>query len=112
MIFDECHHARKNHPYNGILREYFEVEPPLRPKVFGMTASPVWNTRNPQISIAQLESNMDAKVIGIRENVSELEEKSPKPEEVSSENGTRSLLTPYFSVSRPILFRQFLMIVL
>ncbi|KAJ7736527.1 hypothetical protein B0H14DRAFT_3612709 [Mycena olivaceomarginata] len=41
MIFDECHHARKNHPYNGIMREYFEIaSPQLRPKIFGMTASP------------------------------------------------------------------------
>ena len=83
MIFDECHHARKNHPYNGILREYFHVEPSLRPKIFGMTASPVWSTKNPQHSITQLESNMNAKVIGIQENVGELEEKAPKPEEVS-----------------------------
>jgi endoribonuclease Dicer len=93
MIFDECHHARKNHPYNGILREYFQVEPPLRPKVFGMTASPVWNTRNPQVSIAQLESNMNAKVVGIRDNINELEEKSPKPEEASFVNGIKSFLT-------------------
>jgi superfamily II DNA or RNA helicase len=110
MIFDECHHARKNHPYNGILREYFHVEASLRPKVFGMTASPVWNTKNPQTSIEQLESNMNAKVIGIQENISELEEKSPKPEEVSQRmESDISLLTWDFSVSRAILSRHFLM---
>lgn len=87
LIFDECHHARKNHPYNGILREYSQVEPPLRPKVFGMTASPVWNTKNPQTSIAELESNMNAKVIGIHENINELEAKAPKPNEVRFVNG-------------------------
>jgi hypothetical protein len=77
-----------------------------------MTASPVWNTRNPHVSIAQLESNMDAKVVGIHNNINELEEKSPKPEEVSFVNGVRSFITDLkFSVSRVILIRQFLMTV-
>lgn len=83
LIFDECHHARKNHPYNGILREYFQLSPFERPKIFGMTASPIWNDRNPQGSIELLETNMDAKVVGVHENLTELEEKSPKPKEVS-----------------------------
>ena len=83
MVFDECHHTRKNHPYNCILREYFQVHPSsLRPKIFGMTASPIWNTKNPLGSLADLESNMDAKVIAIREHVNELAEYSPKPSEV------------------------------
>ena len=83
MVFDECHHTRKNHPYNCILREYFEVHPSsLRPKIFGMTASPIWNTKNPMSSLAELEANMDAKVIAIREHVNELAEHAPKPSEV------------------------------
>lgn len=83
MIFDECHHARKNDPYNSILREYRHIAPPERPKIFGMTASPIWNVRNPLGSIKLLEDNMNAKVIGVRENIAELLEKSPRPEEVS-----------------------------
>ena len=83
LIFDECHHARKNHPYNGILREYAQLPPSRRPKIFGMTASPIWNPHNPQASIQELEMNMHSKVVGVHENVAELEEKSPKPEEVS-----------------------------
>jgi endoribonuclease Dicer len=83
MVFDECHHTRKNHPYNCILREYFQVHPASRrPKIFGMTASPIWNTKNPLGSLADLEANMDAKVIGICEHVDELAEHSPKPSEV------------------------------
>jgi endoribonuclease Dicer len=83
MVFDECHHARKNHPYSGIMREYFQLNPPQRPKVFGMTASPIWNPKDAAGSLAALEANMDAKVVGVRAHVDELAQHSPKPIEVS-----------------------------
>jgi endoribonuclease Dicer len=82
MIFDECHHARKNHPYNGIMREYKETPLTDRPKVFGMTASPIWNPQDAATSLATLEGNLDAAVIGVRYNSEELLEHSPKPLEV------------------------------
>ncbi|TFK34860.1 hypothetical protein BDQ12DRAFT_688964 [Crucibulum laeve] len=86
MVFDECHHARKNHPYNGILREYFHLNPPSRrPKIFGMTASPIWNPKDALGSLATLEANMDSKVIGVREHVDELTKHSPKPIEIIQE---------------------------
>ncbi|KAJ7702228.1 hypothetical protein B0H17DRAFT_1167119 [Mycena rosella] len=72
LIFDECHHTRKNHPYNWIMREYFEVPPSSRPKVFGMTASPVWNVKDAAGSLATLEANLDCKVIAVRNHVEEL----------------------------------------
>jgi len=50
-------------PYNGILREYHYSSE--KPKIFGMTASPIWNTSNAKGSLAELEKNMDAKVIGV-----------------------------------------------
>lgn len=85
MVFDECHHTRKNHPYNGIMREYsYVVSPACRPKIFGMTASPIWNPKDAAGSLATLEANMDSKVIGVRAHVEELTEHSPKPVEVSS----------------------------
>jgi endoribonuclease Dicer len=84
MVFDECHHARKNHPYNGIMREYFEVAPESRPKVFGMTASPIWNTKDTAGSLYMLEKNLDSKVVGVRQHVGELAEHAPKPTEVGT----------------------------
>ncbi|KAF8191429.1 hypothetical protein K438DRAFT_1675400 [Mycena galopus ATCC 62051] len=73
MIFDECHHARKNHPYNGIMREYFEiVSPQLRPKIFGMTASPVYNIKDAAGSLADLERNLDSKVVTVHNHTDEL----------------------------------------
>jgi endoribonuclease Dicer len=43
LIFDEAHHTKKGHPYARIIKDYYlaQSEPSLRPKIFGMTASPV-----------------------------------------------------------------------
>ncbi|KAL8950848.1 MAG: hypothetical protein Q9222_003146 [Ikaeria aurantiellina] len=43
LIFDEAHHAKKNHPYARIIKDFYitEDDHAKRPKVFGMTASPV-----------------------------------------------------------------------
>ena len=50
LIFDECHHATKNHPYKVIMRDYAEVKQKLcerdddsgvqsvMPKILGLTA--------------------------------------------------------------------------
>lgn len=82
MVFDECHHTRKNHAYNGIMREYFQWSPEKRPKIFGMTASPIWNPKVAEESLLTLERNLDAKVIAVREHVDELEDHLPRPTEV------------------------------
>ncbi|KAI0355038.1 hypothetical protein OH77DRAFT_1425091 [Trametes cingulata] len=82
IVFDECHHTRKNHAYNGIMREYFQTPVGSRPKVFGMTASPIWNPKNAAESLAILERNLDAKVIAVKEHIDELVGHSPKPTEV------------------------------
>lgn len=47
LIFDECHHARKSHPYNFIMTEFYHnktMAKPERPIIFGMTASPAKNS--------------------------------------------------------------------
>jgi uncharacterized protein (UPF0335 family) len=52
MVFDECHHAQKEHPYNLIMREFyfygldFKLESKEevyknRPYILGLTASPI-----------------------------------------------------------------------
>ena len=42
LCFDEAHHAKKNHVYARIIKDFYLAEPAdVRPKIFGMTASPV-----------------------------------------------------------------------
>ncbi|KAJ5654049.1 hypothetical protein N7490_001052 [Penicillium lividum] len=42
LVFDEAHHTKKEHPYARIIRDsYLKVDSSERPKIFGMTASPI-----------------------------------------------------------------------
>lgn len=84
LVFDECHHTQKRHPYNTIMKEYKRVQPSRRPKIFGMTASPIWDPKKPNESLKELEMNMDSVIVGVFHNVEELAEHSPKPTEVPS----------------------------
>ncbi|CAG8675935.1 16194_t:CDS:2, partial [Dentiscutata erythropus] len=62
LVFDECHHTSKKHPYNLIMREFYDRCPDeSKPKIFGMTASPV-NTRSALHSASHLEHNLNARV--------------------------------------------------
>lgn len=52
VVFDEVHHAGKNHPYNAIMKEFYyhlpargsaDAKPDLvRPMIMGLTASPIF----------------------------------------------------------------------
>jgi endoribonuclease Dicer len=83
LIFDECHHTRKNHAYNGIMREYHQCPVVQRPKIFGMTASPIWNAKDAVNSLAALEKNLNATVVAVQDHVAELSDHSPRPKEVT-----------------------------
>ncbi|KAF8758840.1 Dicer dimerization domain [Rhizoctonia solani] len=62
LVFDEAHHCNKNHVYAQIMRTHYHHCPVSeRPRIFGMTASPIFNIRNPAQSLAQLQETMDAK---------------------------------------------------
>ncbi|KAL5113961.1 Dicer-like protein 1 [Pleosporales sp. CAS-2024a] len=43
LIFDEAHHAKSDHPYARLMKEYYnhELDVANRPRIFGMTASPI-----------------------------------------------------------------------
>ncbi|KAJ3217191.1 hypothetical protein HDU67_008320 [Dinochytrium kinnereticum] len=69
LIFDEAHHAFRNHPYNLIMKEFYHPCREERPKIFGMTASPVCqrtSTKQGSIyKIAELQRNLDSSVVTI-----------------------------------------------
>nr|AJA90765.1 Dicer-like 3 [Ephedra trifurca] len=81
LIFDECHHARGNHPYFRIMQEYYRNSP-TKPKIFGMTASPLSkkiasSREDCEDQIAELEFVFDSKVYTL-EDRSEIECYMPK----------------------------------
>ncbi|KAI8136903.1 hypothetical protein BJV82DRAFT_718564 [Fennellomyces sp. T-0311] len=64
IIFDECHHCTKRHPYNLIMHEHYQrCAPEDRPKIFGMTASPIHGkVGSVESSILTLERNLNSRV--------------------------------------------------
>ncbi|KAJ2724912.1 Dicer-like protein 1 [Coemansia sp. Benny D115] len=66
LVFDECHHARGNHPYALIMREFYDhCNPGARPHVFGMTASPLNAQKTAESSVMQLQATLDSGVCTI-----------------------------------------------
>ncbi|KAJ3408362.1 Dicer-like protein 1 [Chytridiales sp. JEL 0842] len=64
IVFDECHHARKTSPYSSIMKLYYgNARPDLRPKIFGMTASPSVRRQDSIGSIRELEETLHATAI-------------------------------------------------
>ncbi|KAI9344891.1 hypothetical protein BDR26DRAFT_168821 [Obelidium mucronatum] len=73
LIFDECHHAWKNHPYSLIMSEFYHPLKPDedRPKILGMTASPIYQ-KTVSINVAlkqlvELQSCLDCKIVTVKE---------------------------------------------
>ncbi|KND00894.1 uncharacterized protein SPPG_03994 [Spizellomyces punctatus DAOM BR117] len=80
IIFDECHHARKNHAYNQIMGiHYKQCRESGRPKIFGMTASPTFGKESYQSSIMQIEGNLDARAVTV--DVAEVSPHVPRPKQ-------------------------------
>ncbi|PRQ25534.1 putative ribonuclease III post-transcriptional gene silencing PAZ-Argonaute family [Rosa chinensis] len=80
MVFDECHRATGNHPYTKIMKE-FHHKSGDKPKIFGMTASPVIkkgvsSATDCEDQISQLESILDSQVYTV-EDRTEIEEHVP-----------------------------------
>ncbi|EHY54037.1 Dicer-like protein 1 [Exophiala dermatitidis] len=64
IVFDEAHHCKKNHPYSRIIRDYYLKWQDNRPRIFGMTASPVDESRKDiKQVVADLESMLQSKII-------------------------------------------------
>lgn len=114
MVFDEAHHAQKRHPAAEILRQHYH---PLKqrgervPKILGLTASPIWNVKQPWKAVAcvllpnslrlglplmvqsnsELESNLDATILEIsKKHQAELDVHTPRAQEQLVTHGRTS----------------------
>lgn len=59
LIFDEAHHTKKNHPYARIIKDFYiglEDQEKQRPRILGMTASPV----DAKIDVRQAAEELEA----------------------------------------------------
>lgn len=54
LVFDEAHHTKKKHPYAKIVKDHYLCANGDRPRILGMTASPV-DTRTGDLRLATLE---------------------------------------------------------
>ncbi|KAM0283091.1 hypothetical protein ACHAQH_002694 [Verticillium albo-atrum] len=70
LVFDEAHHTKGNHPYARIIKDYYITEPDKsrRPKIFGMTASPVDALTDVKIAAARLEGLLHSEIATIPED--------------------------------------------
>ncbi|PHH81314.1 hypothetical protein CDD82_1058 [Ophiocordyceps australis] len=66
LIFDEAHHTKKNHPYARIIKDHYLRETGARPRILGMTASPVdAQTRDLRAAASELESILCSEIATI-----------------------------------------------
>ncbi|KAK0643580.1 hypothetical protein B0T16DRAFT_332025 [Cercophora newfieldiana] len=80
IIFDEAHHTKKEHPYASIIKDFYARAPPEehRPRIFGMTASPVDSKDEPERAAAELEGLLHSQIVTVS-NPAELQHTVCKP---------------------------------
>ncbi|KAI0840705.1 hypothetical protein F5Y06DRAFT_285553 [Hypoxylon sp. FL0890] len=65
LIFDEAHHTKKNHPYARIIKDFYaslEEGEQRRPRILGMTASPVDAKTDITTAAAKLEGLLHSEI--------------------------------------------------
>ncbi|KAI1153901.1 hypothetical protein F4825DRAFT_413296 [Nemania diffusa] len=70
LIFDEAHHAKKNHPYARIIKDFYamlEIDNHKRPRILGMTASPVDAKTNVHVAVAKLEGLLHCEIATVND---------------------------------------------
>lgn len=70
LIFDEAHHTKKKHPYARIMDGYYRKLEGEKPRILGMTASPVDSrTRDVKDTALELERSLDSQIATISDEV-------------------------------------------
>ncbi|BGP13262.1 hypothetical protein JCM10213_004968 [Rhodosporidiobolus nylandii] len=83
IVFDEAHHASKRHPYAEIMRQHYHLSTPdRRPRILGLTASPIWQASKPakaKQAISELEAILDCRILEVgRTHRDEMAAHAPK----------------------------------
>jgi endoribonuclease Dicer len=83
LVIDECHHARKGNAVAVALRTFYHTlaQGKHRPKVLGLTASPIWTPDNPEKSLHELQMTLASTIVAVKTNISELDLHAPRPKE-------------------------------
>ncbi|GMH38264.1 hypothetical protein BSKO_06148 [Bryopsis sp. KO-2023] len=82
LVLDECHHTRKEHPYNKIMHAYRATDG-CQTQILGFTASPVKSTQLEEckIDLDNLLKNMRAKCVVIGDENEEVQKYVPSARE-------------------------------
>ncbi|KDO29419.1 hypothetical protein SPRG_05956 [Saprolegnia parasitica CBS 223.65] len=64
LVFDECHHAGKRHPYNQIMKDYKTSAAASKPRIFGTTACPTRDCAS-NMDATLKKITMDANAMGL-----------------------------------------------
>ncbi|KAK3678102.1 Dicer-like protein 1 [Recurvomyces mirabilis] len=64
LVFDEAHHAKKHHAYARIIKDFYLSHPKKssRPRIFGMTASPIDAKTDVEQAANELETLLDCRI--------------------------------------------------
>ncbi|KAG6045644.1 hypothetical protein E4U17_000089 [Claviceps sp. LM77 group G4] len=66
LIFDEAHHTKKSHPYARIVRDHYLRMETERPRILGMTASPLDSKmKDLKVAALELEATLCSKIATI-----------------------------------------------
>ncbi|KAF4979425.1 hypothetical protein FZEAL_4368 [Fusarium zealandicum] len=70
IVLDEAHHAKKEHPYARIIRNHYIRHPGERPRILGMTASPVdAQTKDVKGAALDLETFLCSEIATVSDDV-------------------------------------------
>lgn len=74
LVFDEVHHAKNKHPYAAIMKRFYPRTDSVKPRVLGLTASPIdtdTKSINMDTAVEQLESLMCSEIATVSDAVLE-----------------------------------------
>jgi endoribonuclease Dicer len=85
LIFDEAHHAKKDHSYARIIKDFYASEDKALtlPKIFGMTASPVDTRVNVKRAAAELEALLHCEIATAKPGALNGYQITPKQEQLA-----------------------------